>query len=92
MTEVRYRMEDNIAIVRDMYKVDFDPRSSKEQKFQRFTEVTKQKEESLTNYVKSQGGKVISVRSEPINKRRYKRNVAKLKKKEGKYHEYTEFE
>ena len=92
MTEARYDMDGKINVVRDMYEVDFDPRSSKEQKFQRFTEVTKQKEESLTNYVKSQGGKVISVHSEPINKRRYKRNVAKLKKKEEKYHEYTEFE
>ena len=92
MTEVRYSMDGNEAMVRDMYQVDFDPKGTRDDKLQRFTEVTRKKEESLTNYVKSQGGKVISVHSEPINKRRYKRNVAKLKKKEEKYHEYTEFE
>lgn len=85
MTEVRYSMDGNEAMVRDIYQVDFDPKGTRDDKFQRFTEVTRKKEESLTSYVKSQGGKVISVHSEPINKRRYKRNVAKLKKKEEKY-------
>lgn len=39
-------------------------------------------EQKLKDKVEAKGGKVIRVMSQPINKRRYKRNVAKLLAKE----------
>ena len=43
--------------------------------------VMKRREKAITKYVESTGGKLLSVRSELISKRRYKRNVAKANAK-----------
>ena len=68
MTEVRYWEGMDEAVVRDFYKVvDRDTISKKES--------------ALKQFVQAQGGDIISVNSELITKRRYKRNIAKLAKK-----------
>ncbi len=50
--------------------------------FQIYGEAKKINEQKLIDKIESQGGKVIKLTTQPISKRRYKRNVAKLLAKE----------
>lgn len=84
MTEVRY--EDrfgNEAMLQDFYKTVAKNESCDEVIKSWFGEVN-EKEQQLTEHVERNGGKVLSIISQPISKRRYKRNVAKLIKRNQK--------
>lgn len=86
MTEVRY--EDrygNEAVLQDIYQ------TSKKEKGSDHNEVIKslfgeihEKEQQLVDHVERNGGRVLSVISQPISKRRYKRKTAKLIKRNQK--------
>lgn len=85
MTEVRY--EDrfgNEAMLQDFYKVVEQKGMTQDEVIKsRFGEVN-EKEQQLTEHVEKSGGKVLSIVSQPISKRRYKRKVAKLIKRNQK--------
>lgn len=85
MTEVRY--EDrfgNEAMLQDFYKVVGQKGMTQDEVIKsRFGEVN-EKEQQLTEHVEKSGGKVLSIVSQPISKRRYKRKVAKLIKRNQK--------
>ena len=49
-----------------------------------WTTATSAKEKALADHVKRNGGTVLSIVSQPISKRRYKRKVAKLIKRNNK--------
>lgn len=84
MTEVRY--EDrfgNEAMLQDFYRVVEKNESCDNVIKSWFGEVN-EKEQQLIEHVEKSGGKVLSIVSQPISKRRYKRKVAKLIKRNQK--------
>lgn len=84
MTEVRYEDRNgNEAMLQDFYKTVAKNESCDSVIKNWFGEVS-EKEQQLTEHVERNGGKVLAIISQPISKRRYKRNVAKLIKKNQK--------
>ena len=86
MTEVRY--EDrygNKALLQDIYKiVEKEKGSDHDEVIKRWFGEVHTKEQELVEHVVKNGGKVLSVISQPISKRRYKRKTAKLIKRNQK--------
>lgn len=85
MTEVRY--EDgfgNKALLQDFYKVPEKKSSDHNEVIKSWFGEVHAKEQQLVDYVEKNGGRVLSVISQPISKRRYKRKTAKLIKRNEK--------
>ena len=85
MTEVRY--EDrfgNEAMLQDFYKVVEKKDMTQDEVIKSWFGEVNEKEQQLTEHVERNGGKVLSIISQPISKRRYKRKVAKLIKRNQK--------
>lgn len=84
MTEVRYEDRNgNEALLQDFYKTVAKNESCDNVIKSWFGEVN-EKEQQLIEHVEKSGGKVLSIVSQPISKRRYKRKVAKLIKRNQK--------
>ena len=82
MTRVEYKDVDGLkAVLEDCYKIPKENTLSMESSW--FGAVNR-KEKQLIEHVERNGGKVISVVSTPISKRRYKRKVAKIIKRNDK--------
>lgn len=87
MTEVKYQVgmgverEYEESIV-EVYKIPKKYGESYEETVSNWFNGSNEVEERLTKQVEANGGKVISVISEPISKRRYKRKTAKLIRKQ----------
>lgn len=78
MTEVRY--EDrygNGAVIQDIYQVPVKKDASYNDVVASWFGNVNEKEQHLIEHVKKNGGRVLSVISQPISKRRYKRKTAK---------------
>ena len=76
MTEVRY--EDrfgNEAMLQDFYKVVEQKGMTQNEVIKNWFGEVNEKEQQLTEHVERNGGKVLSIVSQPISKRRYKRKV-----------------
>ena len=87
MTEVRYQDRfGEEAVLQDFYKVvDSDTKAkTNNEVIANWFGTTREKEEQLIEHVKRSGGTVLSVISQPISKRRYKRKTAKLIKRNQK--------
>lgn len=85
MTEVRY--EDrfgNEALLHDIYQVPVKKGATNAEVIKSWFGTVNEKEEQLVEHVKRNGAKVLSVISQPISKRRYKRKTAKLIKRNQK--------
>ena len=86
MTEVRY--EDrygNEAVLQDIYKVTEKKSVTHNEVIKSWFGEVNEKEQQLIEHVERSGGKVLSVISQPISKRRYKRKTAKLIKRNQKF-------
>lgn len=87
MTEVLYEDEfGDLGVMEDVYKVTPKKKSTLTEecaKFEPFNieDKMKQREDSMKTSLEEQGCKVIKVSSKLISKRRYKRRLAKLVKK-----------
>ena len=85
MTEVRY--EDrfgNEAMLQDFYKTVEKKGMTQNEVIKSWFGEVNEKEQQLIEHVEKSGGKVLSIISQPISKRRYKRKVAKLIKRNQK--------
>lgn len=91
MTEVRYQDKfGEDAVLQDFYKVVDNNSKAKTNNeiIANWFGVTNEKEQQLIEHVERSGGKVLSVISQPISKRRYKRKTAKLIKRNEKIISY----
>ncbi len=85
MTEVRYQDKfGEEAVLQDFYKVVDTKAKTNNEVIANWFGTTREKEEQLIEHVRKSGGTVLSVISQPISKRRYKRKVAKLIKRNEK--------
>lgn len=85
MTEVRY--EDrygNEAVLQDIYQTSIKKSTDHNKVIKSWFGEVNEKEKQLIEHVEKNGGKVLSVISQPISKRRYKRKTAKLIKRNQK--------
>lgn len=91
MTEVRYQDRfGEEAVLQDIYKVVDGKAKTNNEVIANWFGTTREKEEQLIEHVKRNGGKVLSVISQPISKRRYKRKTAKAIKRNEKILSYLE--
>ena len=85
MTEVRYKDRNgNEALLQDFYKTVAKKGMTQNEVIKNWFGEVSEKEQQLTEHVEKNGGKVLSIVSQPISKRRYKRKVAKLIKRNQK--------
>lgn len=85
MTEVRYQDKfGEEAVLQDFYKVVDTKAKTNNEVIVNWFGTTREKEEQLIEHVKKNGGRVLSVISQPISKRRYKRKTAKAIKRNEK--------
>lgn len=85
MTEVRY--EDrygNEAVMQDIYQTSIKKNTNYNEVIKSWFGEVNEKEKQLIEHVEKNGGKVLSIISQPISKRRYKRKTAKLIKRNEK--------
>ena len=85
MTEVRY--EDrygNEAVMQDIYQTSIKKNVDHNEVIKSWFGEVNEKEQQLINHIEKNGGKVLSVISQPISKRRYKRKTAKMIKRNQK--------
>lgn len=85
MTEVRYKdINGNEALLQDFYKTVEKKGMTQNEVIKSWFGEVNEKEQQLIEHVEKSGGKVLSIISQPISKRRYKRKVAKLIKRNQK--------
>ncbi len=85
MTEVRYQDKfGEEAVLQDFYKVVDTKAKTNNEVIANWFGTTREKEEQLIEHVRKSGGTVLSVISQPISKRRYKRKTAKAIKRNEK--------
>lgn len=93
MTEVRYQDRfGEEAVLQDIYKVVDGKAKTNNEVIANWFGTTREKEEQLIEHVKRNGGTVLSVISQPISKRRYKRKTAKAIKRNEKILSQLEIE